>query len=160
MEPIVPETNPMRMPLILLLLTLAVALSAEARIFRWTDENGVTVFSQTPPIDGRASETVRVAVPPPARAPANETETPPPPAQQVDDYLEDKELAKQAEAEAEAEGKAREEACRAARGNLASLEVRGNRLTRLPDGSFQRLTEEQRQKYLLEAQEAIAANCD
>jgi hypothetical protein len=45
---------------------------AEAKVYRWVDEDGKVVFSQTPPPESIQGEEIKVDAPPPATAPEKE----------------------------------------------------------------------------------------
>ena len=75
---------------------------------------------------------------------------------QEDDRLEEK---KQQQEELQAQAR-REANCEAARNNLGILQGPSNRLIKRPGGDYQRLTEEERQTRIREAEEIIERDCD
>ncbi len=141
----------------LLLSALLVTVPALAGIYRWVDENGQTVYSQTPPPD-RNADKIRLALPPsgnPEEAQRRLEEQ----LQRKDDYLEDRELARDKRKEQQAQQDMRESNCAIARKNHANLVAAARRLVKMPDGKYQRLTEEERQIMLQKAQANIDKNC-
>jgi hypothetical protein len=52
----------MPLPLILALLLALPPAAASARIYKWVDENGTTVYSNVPPTDGDALKTAKVVI--------------------------------------------------------------------------------------------------
>jgi len=137
------------------------ALSAGAATgqpYRWVDENGVTVYSQTPPPG--VAERVDIAPGPGA----GETEA----ARQrlrrqiEQDFDQRGDAAKVAEAEDKmaAAAKQRADACAAARQNLDTLENLGARMLRMPDGTVRRPGEQERLRMMDEARGQIGDACD
>ena len=147
-------------PALLALLAASLcAAPAAAKTYRWVDDDGVVVYSQTPPRDGRPTADVRPPPPPPvppgeARRRLEER------MQRLDDLREDKELAREKRAETQEGQTRRRRACEAARSNLSALQRSMNKRLRLPDGSYQRLDEDERQARLREARRHIEENCD
>ena len=142
---------------IALLLALMVTTTTQAEIYRWVDENGVTVYSEMPPPDGEADR-VKTAPAPPETPEAmqqqQEAEM-----QKLEDYLEDKELAAEKKQKGQLSKQIDEENCRNAKDNLDKLIAASQRLLQMPDGNYVRLTEEQRQQRMEEARKFIDENC-
>jgi hypothetical protein len=143
---------------LLLLLAVTAATLASAEVYRWVDEAGVTVYSQTPPEHGEAD---RIN---PQAAPAREAERAKSELESirkgVDDHLGARKEAGEARREQEERARVRRANCETARANLASLEAAAGRLVRLPDGSYARLEEEDRQQRMDEARRVVADECD
>ena len=140
------------------LIVLVLALGAEARVYRWVDATGEVHFGDHPPPVVEA-EPVRLPPPPKtdpgAAMKAIENER----RQAVDEYLKKRdEAARKKDAAAAREAK-RQANCATARDNLRKLEGLGNRLVRMPDGSYVRLTEEERQARMAEARKQIGEFC-
>jgi len=138
--------------IILALTTTAVG----AAMYKWTDADGSTQYGQYPPA-GVQAEHIKAA-PQPA-SPAQVGASP----QQRLKELEQQQQ-KQTEKEAEAatakqEAETKRKNCEIAKKNLAGLQVGGHRLTRLPDGSYTRLSEEQRLSRVAEAEKNIKEYC-
>lgn len=129
-----------------------------ADMYRYVDETGVTVYSQSPP---PAGDSVRVdAVSGPGEAEASAAR------ERLRGQLEadlDRRLEQQQAAEASAaeeNARARAEACQAARGNLATLQSSQATRLRLPDGSTVRPTDAERAELIAETQAQIGDVCD
>lgn len=145
------------MNLRILFIGLLMATGVQAEVYRWVDENGVTVYSQTPPPSGPA-EKMRPP-PPPAGRPDQEQRSLNTQMQRLEDYREDQELAA---AKAEKEAKIKrimEENCRRATSNLENLTVVRQRLARQPDGSYMPIDENERQAKMKQARRNIDENC-
>ena len=136
---------------------LLVAMSpANAAMFKWTDANGNVQYGEHPPA-GAGAEHIKVA-PEPASTPAA------PSLQQQVDAL-DKRLATEAEQKAETEQKKQDAEnrkinCTNAKNNLEQLRMGGHRLTRMPDGSYERLEEKQQQDLISKNEKAVKEFCD
>lgn len=150
------------LPLLLFAIGLAAAWvppGTSAPLYRWTDGNGVTVYSHRPP---RGVEATRL-MPAPGPGP-EESER----AQQrirslVEQDFDRREESTRQEQESrqQAEQQARRRAnCEAARRNLATLENPQVGRVRTPDGEVQALSEETRARYLDEARKVIQETCD
>jgi len=140
-----------------LLLALLVTATAQAEIYRWVDENGVTVYSEIPPPDG-AADTVKTA-PAPSETPKETQQQLEADMQKLEDYREDKELAAERKQKEELSKQLDEENCRNAKTNLDNLIAAAQRLVRMPDGNYVRLTEEQRQQRMEDARKNIDEYC-
>jgi hypothetical protein len=142
-----------------LVLTLWVcqAVPVQAAMYQWVDETGVTVYSQTPPPRGDARE-IRPP-PPPAESPQAIEQNLRDQLQRLNDAREDREVAAQARRQEQERQELDRRNCSAARANLASLERLGGGLLHLPDGSYVRLTEEQRQARMAGARQQIGQHC-
>ncbi|HHQ42067.1 MAG TPA: DUF4124 domain-containing protein [Chromatiales bacterium] len=141
---------------------LALALGAPGapaaeRVYKWVDEQGVTHYSQTPPAGVEATP-LDVATGAPAGGSAEQAleryrkVLAPPKA------AEEKASAGKVDPAKEAEARARN--CKVARERLAILTARSRILVLRPDGTSERLTEEQRQAEIERMKAIIAANCE
>ena len=147
-----------RILLLPLLATLIIITNADAKMYRWVDENGVTVYSQTPPPSGDATE-LNIAAPKPASQPEAEPTTsvePTDATQEEKQATEDEEMAKK---KAESD-KIKAENCKAARHNLDVYTNIGNRLLKTPDGLYERLSDEEREKRIKQEEGRIKEFCD
>jgi hypothetical protein len=119
-----------------------------AQIYKWVDAQGVTHFDAQPP-QGREATTVVTPSTPASNQP------PPPRSSAIGDQQAiDKEVKKQV-----AEQQAQLEAfCEQARTNLAQLQ-NNPRIREDVEGEMRRLTDQQRQDRISEAQKQIADNC-
>jgi hypothetical protein len=149
-----------RIPVIWVLLVCATATPAADThyIYKWSDDQGEIHYTQFPPA-GREVERLN-APPPPAESPEvteddlqKQVETM---EQQNEKQLQD---ARNADQRAEIQ-KVRKQNCEAANKNLINLERGGNIRYMGPDGKVIRLTEEERQKRIDEANKQIKENCN
>jgi hypothetical protein len=128
------------------------------KIYKWVDQNGAIQYTQFPPPSGIEVLEIRNA-PPPADDPAAERARLQQETEALDERMEErKEAAARAEQQAK-NRKIRQENCVVARKNLSELQQGGIKRYRLPDGTVLRLTEEDRQKRIAEAEAEIAENC-
>jgi hypothetical protein len=140
------------------LITACACVSTPAAMYRWVDENGVTVYSQTPPPSGDAVK-LRKRPPPPARdveAARQRTE------QQREGVFDQTEAEKQAATEQamrEDEAHQREKNCAAARDNLETYQNLGPRRIRTADGRYLRLSEDEVRMEIDKAQAQIEEFC-
>ncbi|MCP3870647.1 MAG: DUF4124 domain-containing protein [Gammaproteobacteria bacterium] len=132
----------------------------EAEVYRWVNEQGVTVYSQTPPAEPRETEKI---TPPPA-PPGTQDETWSDLNRQWQAMQDREDTRKDTESDLSKQRK-REESratnCQAARNNLEGLD-QGIRRIRVeePDGTVRRLTREEQQSRMEEARKMIRENCD
>lgn len=138
--------------------SLLLAMSATAmasQVYKWVDAQGVTHFSAQPP-QGQDATSVNTAAPPPKPAVAEEKKAAPtfesiadPEQAAIDEKVKQDIAAKEAE---------RKKYCADVRTNLSQLENNPRVRTEV-DGEVRRLSEEERQSRISEAQKAIAENC-
>jgi len=144
---------------ILLFLAGSLWLScAMAETYRWVDENGVTVYSQTPPPGGVQADRIK-APSPPARSPQDAWKGLDKQWQEMQDR-EDTE--KERKVQREADEKLQSEIdsnCQAAKHNLQVLESHNRKLIKTPDGEYHRVLPEERQKHIEEARKIIQESC-
>ena len=146
----------MRLATIFPLLMLLTAAPVEAAMFKWTDADGNIQYGQHPPAGANAQQ-IRAA-PAPKSATTGKS-----PQQQVEEL--DKRLEAEQQHKAEADEKKqvaenRKINCANARKNLEQLGYGGHRLMHMPDGSYQRLDEEQKQALIKKNQDAVKEFCD
>jgi hypothetical protein len=150
---------PPRLPVIWALLVFAASSPAadNQNMYKWTDDQGEVHYSQFPP-PGHKAEKLQ-APPRPAQSPATvdndlqkQVETT---EQQHQEKLQG---AKDAKQWAEIQ-KIRRQNCETANKNLVNLQRGGNIRYMDPDGKVIRLTEEERQKRIEEANADIKENC-
>lgn len=138
--------------------SLLLAMSATAmasQVYKWVDAQGVTHFSAQPP-QGQDATSINTATPPPKPAAAEEKKAAPtfesiadPEQAAIDEKVKQDIAAKEVE---------RKKYCADVRTNLSQLE--NNPRVRVDvEGEVRRLTEEERQSRISEAQKAIAENC-
>ena len=140
---------------ITLLFALPTLLLAETT-YKWINEDGVVTYSQTPP-PGVDAE--RVDIRSGAKAPGpSSTEKLNQMRQHLADQDEDREMAKQKQEEKASLQEMKKKNCEIAHSNMRKLEGLGQRLYK-KDGEYKRLSEEERQSLIKQAQEQIKANC-
>jgi hypothetical protein len=137
------------------LLGLFVLVPANAAIFKWTDANGDIQYGEHPPT-GVNAESIKIESAPKSVPPTKS------PQQQVEEL--DKKIEKKKQQEAKtAQEKQNEEYrkinCENAKYNIEQLNLGGHRLTRMSDGSYQRLDEEQKQAAIAKNEKAIEEYC-
>jgi hypothetical protein len=142
-----------------LLAALLCCSIADGAMYRWVDENGVTVYSQTAPMGSDAVRIDRQAGPSQAEQEAARTRL----QEQLEQAQDAEEAKKAAEAEAATkreEAEQRFTACEAARHNLETLRNLGPRMVRTPDGEYRRMSEEEVAAGIAQAQDQIQKSCD
>lgn len=149
------------------LLLLAMGLLATAAplqeltasdIYKWIDAAGKTHYSQFPPPEGTAATEIQQASPPATDAGAADTRL----QQQVEAMDERLEAADEARAEAGVEAeiaRITRENCETAKKNLAQLNQGGIKRYRTGEGEVIRMTEEDRQRRIDEANSQIREFC-
>ncbi len=141
-----------------ILILLCISYSASAEIYKWTDENGKVHYSQVPP---NQIKTETIAAPSkPAVDPEAATEN-------LNERLETDRMAEQekslAEQDAENLKKKQEvqkQNCKAATQNLKLYQSYGRVRVKETDGSYKRLTEEERQQRISDMKEKVTEFCD
>jgi len=152
-------SNAPRLRLAIVLAGLIAAAGAQAAMYKWTDENGQTVYSQTPPPSGVALELKKPAEPDPAEA-ERAREALRKEIERSYDQAEERERVSDEEAEQQRKDKARAKNCEIARNNLSTIENLGRRRLVTPDGKSVFLSEEERKAKMSEARSNIEKYCD
>lgn len=140
-------------------LMLSIALlsgPASAAMFKWKGADGTTQYGQHPPSGAEATriESDREPSSAPARKSLQE---------QVKEMDEREEQQQDARAEAELNKKnaaVRKQNCANARANITQLGYGGHRLAAMPDGSYERFTEAEKQAMIKKNQKAVEEYCD
>lgn len=128
------------------------------KIYKWVDQDGSIQYSKMPPPEAREVIEVRQA-PPPADDPATERARLGQQVDAMDERMQERQKAA-AKSELDAENeKIRNQNCATARKNLAELQQGGIKRYRTADGEVMRLTEEDRQQRIDEANKQIAEFC-
>jgi Domain of unknown function (DUF4124) len=135
-----------------------------AATYRWVDETGTTIYSQSPPKDVEAQRIETVVTPPqPAAPPRTEPAKTEPPAAPVpaspEAQAKKQKEDKQAAADKVKAQKVRKKNCEAARHNLETLQNLGPRRIRHPDGTYERPTEDQVEQRIQETKEQVQEWC-
>ncbi|MDH4560381.1 MULTISPECIES: DUF4124 domain-containing protein [unclassified Pseudomonas] len=143
-------------------LLLALATSAMAgQVYKWVDAQGVTHFGAQPP-DGQQATSVNTSVPKPRPSlplldsEIQQQQAPQSESQPVGDQKAIDEKVKAEVATQEAE---RRKYCDSIRTNLAQLQ-NNPRLRTEVNGEMRRLSEEERQSRIKDAEKAISENCN
>ena len=146
----------MRPTITITLLMALLALPASAAMYKWSDANGETQYGQFPPAGVDATRIKADADPKsaPARKPLEEQ------VKELDKQMEQQKAAKEEAAAKKQNAAIRKQNCENARSNMTQLDYGGHRLARMPDGSYERLTEEQKQEMIKKNQDAIKEFCD
>ena len=146
----------------LLLATLLLHPSAFGDIYKWTDKTGEVHYTQTPPPGGIASQKIEGA-PPPAESQQTIHEE----QQRLQERLEafDERRAQQEEEETirkleKENSEINEKNCITAKNNLAKLHQGGIKRYLTPEGDVIRLTEEERQRRINEANNQVEQYCN
>lgn len=146
--------------IIALLVTCPLVLNpVAAKTYRWIDNKGNTVYSQTPPPDHRESSVVD-APPPPAESPEAARKRLQEQIQNLDAQREARHEGKQKAAEEKQKASTTARDCEIARHNLEALRQGTRRLYRNEDGSFSRLSEEEKTARTEQANAYIKDNCE
>jgi hypothetical protein len=144
--------------LVITLLALFWVLPSQGKTYRWMDDTGQVHYADIAPEGVDAEEVEGPSEP--ATTPNDAWRELHEKQLEVEDHLEDEELAREKE-EKEAKKQAiRDKNCEAARHNLSIYQGSPNRMIRGSDGEYRRLTEEERQAKLEEAQKQIEEYCD
>jgi Domain of unknown function (DUF4124) len=145
----------------LIITTLLLHSTVFADIYKWTDDSGEVHYTQTPPPNGVAAQEIQGAHPP-----AGSEDTIRHEQQRLQQQLDAFEERRAEQEEQEAiEKQAREIAkideknCITAQGNLAKLQQGGIKRYLTPEGEVIRLTEEDRQQRISEAQQQVDKYC-
>ncbi len=142
------------------IISLILLTPAAARTYRWVDENGHTVYSQSRPPSGDAT----VIKPPP----------PPPPASEQGDTMkklkarldalnkdnEKKNMAKEEKDKAAKKADIKKRNCQTATEHLTTLEQHAQLKMKMDDGNYKMLTEEERAADIEKAKKAIEKYCE
>ena len=127
--------------LVILALAVALAPPAIAQLYKYTDKNGKTVYSDTPPPDVD-SKTIRVPT-------GGVTNVPAPPKSAVE---QDKENQKGRKTAAEKQKKAEEEAARAAQNELRCTQLKENLAIYTQGGRIQKTNEKGERDFMSDAE--------
>ncbi|NWL75405.1 DUF4124 domain-containing protein [Pseudomonas taiwanensis] len=143
-------------------LLLALSSSAMAgQVYKWVDAQGVTHFGAQPP-EGQQATSVNTSVPKPRPSlpsPDSETSQPAAPLPESKPVGDQKAIDEKVKADVATQEAERRKYCDTIRTNLAQLQ-NNPRLRAEVNGEVQRLTEEERQSRIKEAEKAIGDNCN
>jgi hypothetical protein len=143
-------------------LMLALATSATAgQVYKWVDAQGVTHFGAQPP-DGQEATSVNTSVPKPRPSLPrldSEIEQQPAPQPASEPVGDQKAIDEKVKAEVATQEAERRKYCDTVRTNLAQLQ-NNPRLRTEVNGETRRLSEEERQSRITDAEKAISENCN
>ena len=149
--------SPLRFVLLISLMSPALVCASGA-VHKWYDADGNAVYSQFAPPEGKEAEMVKPP-PPPAEDPETAQRRLQDQLQRSADFREDKELAAEKAAEAQAATNQSRERCTQARETMVLLNGPARQLFQMPDGTVQRLSEEERQARREQTQKVIDESC-
>jgi hypothetical protein len=145
----------------LILTTLLLQSPVFADIYKWTDDSGEVHYTQTPPPGGIAAQNIQGA-PPPADSEETIHHNQQKLQQQLDAFEERRAERQEQETIQEQRkelAKIDEKNCISAQANLAKLQQGGIKRYLTPDGEVIRLTDEDRQRRISEAQQQVEKYC-
>ena len=149
--------------------SLLLALSASVmagQVYKWVDAQGVTHFGSQPP-EGQTGAAVSTTTPRPDPdlpsfenpTPRPTPEAPAPSTPKAKPLGDQKAIDEKVKADVASQEAERRKYCETVRTNLAQLQ-NNPRLRAQVDGEVRRITEEERQARIREAEKAIAENCN
>ncbi|MEM7207407.1 MAG: DUF4124 domain-containing protein [Pseudomonadota bacterium] len=143
----------------LLIALLTFSANAQAKIYKWVDENGITQYTQYPPPDESvATEEIKTQSQNPEQA-ASAQEALQKRVDSLNERRSDKKLAAEEGEEAVAQRKQVQKFCDETKARLAEFES-GRRLAeKQEDGSYVPVTEDQRETQIASMKAQIAENC-
>jgi len=131
-------------------LILAAAV-VDAKVYRWVDENGKVVFSQTPPPESIQGEEITVDAPPPATAPKEEKS----------EAAAEKTAEKNPPGNPALDAELRKKYCETGKKNLELLENSGPEMGFVTeDNTLMKFSPEEKAVKIKEAKAVIKAYCD
>ncbi|KAA3627776.1 MAG: DUF4124 domain-containing protein [Proteobacteria bacterium] len=146
---------------VLLAAGIAISTVAQAAIYRWVDDQGVVHYTETPPPASNKDRGSRIRT---LSAPTGGTEQGRQRSEAIQNRLktieDQRKKSTEEQTRLDAETERRETVCKAARQNLANLEIRTNRRVRDSEGNITVMTEEERNEKMEEARAQIEKNCN
>ena len=128
-------------------------------MYRWVDDSGAVVYSQSPPPDGRAATPVAPPPPPSSSADAERQQLDNR-AKQADEARKKTQEGLKKQQEASAKDADRKRNCDAARQNLELILNRPPQTRfQMPNGEYRRFTDEEREAELKKARDFVDENC-
>jgi len=131
---------------------------AQAAMYKWVDENGVTQYTQYPPPNRKVE--VVAPPPPPAEDPQEAQKKLEATLQKQNEQRETATTAGEEQAKTAEQAKLREQNCQTARSNLEKLTTGGRKRVIGADGVASYLTEEDQQARIDKAKKQIEEFCD
>lgn len=145
--------------LCIVIASILFSATLQAGVYRWVDENGVTVYSQVPPPADIQTQKMKAPPPPPVTEKEAWKEV-----NQDWKRMRDRRdiLKEQATADSERAGRTQDEKknCEIARRTIDELEFSRRKLIKTADGKIQRMSAEDREERLLKAREMQSKYCE
>ncbi len=139
-------------------LLLFIHTTSSAEVYKWTDENGQVHYGQQPP-QGKQAQQIK-APPPPTIDPRDAEK-------KIEQLILEQENLDRARAyekeltkQQTIQQQNNEKQCETAKSNLQSYQNNPNRKSRLPDGTIQRLSEEERQQTIESLKAQVNVYCN
>jgi hypothetical protein len=145
--------------LVFALVAICTCVPATPAMYRWVDENGVTVYSQSPPPTGDVVK-LKKQRPPNAEESAAAQKRLEQQSEKMSEIREERTNVADEQTSIENMERQRAENCEAARQNIETLQNLGRRMIRTPDGRVLRLSEDQVQTQIEKAQIQIDEFCN
>ena len=131
-----------------------------AQVYRWIDDQGQVVFSQSPPQGGRDATSVTLPPDPPAESREQAREQLDEQIKQLDEAEGKRKLQQEAAAKKQADKNYARQQCANARENLEIINNRPPQtLFQRTDGSYMRLTAEERAEQIRQATDIVNKYC-
>ncbi len=144
--------------IITLTIMLLVWLSpTTAKTYRWVDEKGHTVYSQSRPPSGKA--TVIKPPPPPASEPDETMKKLKAKLGEMEEERKQKKEAKDKKKKAEDDAEAKKRNCEIAKANLAAIEQHARVRMKTDDGNYKMLSNEERTAALERTKKEVKKHC-
>ncbi len=137
------------------LLLIVAGGAVQAEIYKWTDKQGVQHYSEQPPASSKY-ETIKPSYAPAATPPAAQPKDQP----QSDAKKADLERALQEQKYKEEAARVRQQNCETVQQRLADLESSPRITIKDTDGTLKRLSDDEREVKITDAQELIKKYCD
>jgi Domain of unknown function (DUF4124) len=133
-------------------------LPAMARTYRWVDENGTTIYSQSRPPSGKAS--IIKPPPPPATPPEETIKRLKKQREAIAESRKKKDAASKKDGDEAKKAEIKKKNCEASKKNLADIELHPRVRMKLKDGSYKQLTDEERTEQIDKAKKGIETYCN
>lgn len=145
--------------LVLSLSWLGVGNTVNAGMYKWVDDEGQTIYSQQPPPNGHKARQISPPPAPPADA-SNTQDSIRKLNEKLDAMAEERRKTSEEKRKRKVAKAEKEKRCSTARQDLKTLNERPpNTLYHMPDGTWKRLTPEERAKRIEMLNNAIEKNC-
>lgn len=146
-------------PLITITILLLIWIEpTSARTYRWVDENGVTVYSQSPPPSGKAT-IIKTPPPSPSSKPGETLDKLKARLNELNESNRKKSEAKAKEKKAAEDAEKNQRICEDAKKHLAYLEGIGRLKKKMDDGNYKILAEEEKTAEMDKTRETISEYC-